>query len=444
MTDKNTVLQLHIGETGNKDSPAEELHYAVYQYNAATEDGIFYVRAFIVMKNGYDVIVRFTRLHDYAGVYSGRTVIPLSSNPTAKLYYICRMLNFILVYNAGKYRIRHIFHITRDMMAEFFEDYALEKKADGGYKGRNTIEKCISAVTRFMANLARKYGGHMKVTASELYRAENDYNQKGRLCTMDRPDFQVKGIFEEKRPFKDLPTKAFEQLIPLAFRYAPEIAFAMCLQAFAGLRAGEAMNVRQESSTLGGSLTFTSVSGIVTKVEIDLKRVRVMRSDNKAVGRIKKPRVQCVYPAFLDAFCTAYGFHKAHLDGRRFEKEYVPMFPNRDGMAFTADDYRKRFETLVKSRLLPLLLKSSDPELRIYGQLLCENNLSPHSLRHWFTVQLVLRGEDIAGIQFWRGDKSPQSAFEYLQNKGDLVNELKEADECLTQLLMKAGEQCHG
>ena len=41
----------------------------------------------------------------------------------------------------------------------FFEDYALEKKPDGSHKGWDTIEKCIATVTRFMANLARKFGG---------------------------------------------------------------------------------------------------------------------------------------------------------------------------------------------------------------------------------------------------------------------------------------------
>ena len=29
-------------------------------------------------------------------------------------------------------------------------------------------------------------------------------------------------------------------------------------------------------------------------------------------------------------------------------------------------------------------------------------------------------GEDIAGLQSYRGDSSPQSAFTYLQSKGDL------------------------
>ena len=71
-----------------------------------------------------------------------------------------------------------------------------------------------------------------------------------------------------KDTFRDLPTRAFEMLIPLAFRYAPDIAFAMCLQAFAGLRAGEALNVRRADSPLGPGIVFTEMGGAVRSVEI--------------------------------------------------------------------------------------------------------------------------------------------------------------------------------
>ena len=251
-------------------------------------------------------------------------------------------------------------------------------------------------------------------------------------------------IPEEREKFRDLPTKAFELLVPMAFRYAPDIAFAMCLQAFAGLRAGEALNVRREDSPLGAGIVFTRTAGNVRDVRIDLRRVLVLRSDGMAVGRIKKPRIQHVYPAFLGAFCTAYDLHMKYINGRQYEEAYAPVMINRNGKALAYDSYRKKFGELVDRHFRPVLLGSSDPELRIYGQLLCEHHLTLHSLRHWFTVQLVLRGENIAGIQYWRGDTSPQSAFEYLQNKGDLVRELRTADERLTKILMAAGKEIYG
>ena len=116
------------------------------------------------------------------------------------------------------------------------------------------------------------------------------------------------------------------------------------------------------------------------------------------------------------------------------------MFINSRGMAMTYDDYYQRFRKLIDERLRPMLLGHPDPECRIYGQLLCENRLGPHALRHWFSVQLALRGEDVAQLQFWRGDKNPESAFTYLQDKGELVRELAKANELLASFLMEEGE----
>jgi hypothetical protein len=71
------------------------------------------------------------------------------------------------------------------------------------------------------------------------------------------PAFQVRGIPKTAEAFRELPTNAFKILIDLAFRYAPDIVFALCLQAFAGLRAGEVCNVRQEGNPIGNGLLFT-------------------------------------------------------------------------------------------------------------------------------------------------------------------------------------------
>ena len=76
--------------------------------------------------------------------------------------------------------------------------------------------------------------------------------------------------------------------------------------------------------------------------------------------------------------------------------------------------------------------------------MLCENKLAPHSLRHWFSTQLALRGESIDQLQFWRGDRNPESALVYLQNKGDLVRELAKTNELLAAFLMEEGAISHG
>jgi hypothetical protein len=178
-------------------------------------------------------------------------------------------------------------------------------------------------------------------------------------------------------------------------------------------------------------------------VEIDLSTEYVLRSDGVKCGGIKRERRQRVYPAFLPAFTKAYEFHKRLLRAD-FEQEYCPMFVGSWGMAMTYFDYRSKFQHLITEYVRPLLLRHEDPECRLYGQLLYEHKLGPHALRHWYSVQLALMGEDIAGLQYWRGDGSPESAFVYLQNKGDLIKELAVANDMLADLMKSVGDGLYG
>ena len=417
--------------------PEQVQRYGVYTFRTATRDGTVYARSFLVIRNGYGVIVRFTRLQDYAGFKNYK---PITSNAEKKLYYVCGMLNYVLVDHGRRFGIRHVFGITAEMLQEYFDFYASAAKADGVYRSRDSILKCIGAVTAFMANLVWKFGGHMKLSRQDIYRDEIAYDRNGRRYHRAVPLFQAVGMPVRRRIFRDIPYKVFEILIPMAFRYSRDIAFGLCLQAFAGLRAGEVLSVRQECSPLGKGITFTEIGGRVVKAVIDVEQEVLIRDDDVEVSMIKKERLQGVYPAFLKAFCKAYEIHKEYLSGCTFDRDYCPMFINRNGEAMTYESYRIRFHDLVNNHLRPYLIQSADPELRLYGQLLYENQLGTHALRHWFTVQLVLRGEDIGAIQYWRGDSSPDSAFEYLQNKGDLTRELEAAGDRLVELLISEWE----
>lgn len=423
--------------------PEKEQRYSVYSYEGKLEDGMAFTRSFIVIKNGYGMIEKFTHLQDYAGVYRKGSYTPITSNHKANLHYICRMLNFIIVEHGKSYQVRHVFGITKDMMYAFFADYAISPKKDGSHRGEACINDCVSACTKFMANLSRKYGGYMKVSKSELYEEKYIRTQYGQRKVIYVPDFCVAGVPEVHTIFRDIPTKVFRLLITLAYRYTPDIAFAMCAEAFAGLRPSEACNIRQEGSPIGPGLIITEEGTVVTRVEIDLRKEYILRSDRVKVGDIKKERVQCVYPRFLQAFMDAYELHKEWLAGRTCEEEYMPMSVNSRGKALTYGNYLDRFHTLIEEHFRPELLASSDPDLALYGQLLETNSLGPHALRHWYTVQLVLCGESVAGIQYWRGDTSPQSALTYLQNKGDLNKELKMANDAFAEMFMKIGEEIH-
>jgi len=410
--------------------------YAVYERNIVEREGRIYSRAFIVVKNEYGVIVRFTRLHEFVTNYDGRVFRPITTNVVNKMRYVCMMLNYILLDHYEIYRIDHVFGITRESLECFFMDYALSEKKTGGYRGEESIEKCVSTVSAFFRKMISKYGGYMELREEDLYKEKEVYTHKGKIEKHMVPSFEIYGIPTVKRIFRDIPTQVFQLLLNLAIRYTPDIALAIALQAFAGLRPGEVCNVRQENSPAGRGIAFTYIDGKPIKVEIDLTREIAMRSDGVVCGRIKKERKQCVYTPFIEAFCTVYRKHLLYLEAHSFETEYCPLFINSKGLAMTYENYADRFHKLVYEHLRPMLIDHPDPECRIYGQMLYENNLGPHSLRHWFSVQLALRGEDVAQLQFWRGDKDPQSAFLYLQNKGDLMRELSKSNEMLAAILM--------
>ena len=78
----------------------------------------------------------------------------------------------------------------------------------------------------------------------------------------------------------------------------------------------------------------------------------------------------------------------------------------------------------------------------LYGRTLMEQSLSTHVFRHWFTVQLVLSGIKEPGmIQFYRGDKSPESAITYLNNKGELEKQYRKVTDEVFDYLKWASKQ---
>lgn len=420
-----------------KDRLRSRYRYAVYERNLIRDGTAAYSRHFIVLKNQYDIIVHFTGFHKYVTTYEESIYRPLASSIRERLLYVCEMLNHIFIERFKRTKISHVFQIDKKMLDSFFQDYALEKLPNGSYRSRQSIEKCVSSVTMFFRKLCREYSGYMAVSIDELYCEKLVYGTRGKARRKLVPDFQVRGIPENKQIFRDMPTKVFALLLNQAFRYAPEIALTICVQAFAGLRPGEAMNVRQESSPLGAGVIITWVDGEIKSVDFDLTREYALRADGVICGKIKKERRQKIYPAFLSAFSVAYERHKKHLVSKKFDRSYCPMFVNGYGSAMTYADYRLRFKSLVQNHLRPMLLKHEDAECRLYGQLLYENSISPHSLRHWFSVALVLMGEDVAQLQYWRGDSNPESAIRYLQNKGELVRELSAANENFADLIMR-------
>lgn len=256
------------------------------------------------------------------------------------------------------------------------------------------------------------------------------------------PNFKVVYNGDKKEIFRDMPNSVFNLILSYAATYYKEIFFMLVVSAFAGARPSEVCNVRQESSPLGKGLYIYKTGNKIHKIKIDLNEEKQLRSDHVAVGGIKKERWQKVYPKFHKNFMQAYNIHKEYLAENKFEAKFGPMFVDSRGMAMTYDNYYRIFVKMI-DEMKPMLVNHHDDEISTYGHLLLQNNISPHIFRHWFSVKLVLYGEQEAGLQYWRGDKSPQSAKNYLKNKGELAKQLAHTNEEMFEFMLNAATEIH-
>ena len=134
--------------------------------------------------------------------------------------------------------------------------------------------------------------------------------------------------------------------------------------------------------------------------------------------------MQAVPYIFLEVFVDTYNDYMAYLEGQKYEKDYGPLNLNKQGKALTYDVYYQRFRKIIREEMIPIFLNSDDEEVVFFGHLLQEHNISPHIFRHWYTTQLVLSGvNEISELMSARGDKSPDSAWVYLQNKGEIAKQ---------------------
>ena len=390
----------------------KELHFAVYEHQLVLENKQVISRKFIVLRDGASL--RFTNFHEY--VLPKRSVKSITSNGISRFDFVVPLLNF-LFFEKG---IHTLDEMTVDMVSEYLNLYGLKKLP--------------WVILDFLERFIDDRKGKCLLKKSDLYRDTVVRDKYGKTIKVKRPVFDVLYSGDGKRIFRDIPNAAFDLIFNTIFTYHKDLLMLVALQAFAGLRPSEACNVRRQDSALGPGMIFHYLNhgedgdDIVT-VELDLRKELILRSDNKKVGGIKKERKE----------------YMKHIEGRKYEAEYGPLNINRDGKCMTYAAYYTSFKTIVAKEIVPELLNSNDPELVIYGHLVLENGISPHIFRHWYTVQLVLAGvETVNELMSWRGDKSPESALTYLNDKGELMRKYKRVQGETFNYLSWLAEKRHG
>ncbi len=395
--------------------------FAVYNHQLIIHDNRLITRKFIVIKR-LNIITNFTTFHNHirsSSIFSKS----ISDDGNNRFTFIVIFLNYVFIENYQLYEISLLSDLTLKIIQDFFNWYGINSMDNLHKHSKSTVDRCAISIFDFLVSYINTNQGKCILKTSDLVREITYQTKRGYTKKRLIPNIEIYHSGKPRTIFRDMPNSVFNYFISYAMTHHKDIFFLIIICAFAGLRPSEACNVRQEISPLGPGLIIRKINGKAERITIDLLEEKNLRSDLISVGKIKKERKQGVYPKFLKAFEYAYQVHKEYISTSKFESAYCPMSINKQGKAMTYELFRQKFQKMTKE-LIPLMLNSIDSEVVEYAYELQEHNISPHIFRHWFSVKLVLYGEDIAGLQFWRGDKSPESALTYLQNKGELEKQL--------------------
>lgn len=400
--------------------------FAIYEHKVQRSNELSTIRM-IVLKNKENRVVCYTGLEALSYPYTGQKP-RISVRPKAELIYICEALNYLF----GKGRVRRIADITAEMVFDFFVYYCTSPRegSDVIMRSQQSMDNCVRHVTSFFCNLADVYQTRIKVDDLMNYQFVKQNRNSRREVKKYIPRYDPKRPHSmEIKQLRDMPLAAATRLVELALIHDPMIAFGIVLELSAGLRPSCVCNMRQNDSPVSSApcIKMSYIGSSVSAIDIDLRYEYVLRSDGVSVGRIKKERTVHVCKRYIPEIVQAYRHHMQLLSKYQCEREYKPMFLTRDGKAMTYATYSRRVKRLVYRYLKPELYDSEDPVLSAFAHLLDSRPWSPHSLRHCFTVRLVLDGYNVAQIQQYRGDSSPESALLYMNEKGDLERQVTTA-----------------
>lgn len=407
----------------NSNQIIKNYHFAVYKHRLVIQSDCLITRQFIVLKDSNNIIIAFTNYHRYIHSSNKKGSKSIADNGNNRFQFVNQFLNYVFIDNYDQYKINSIGDITSEMVQSFFIDYGLGTEENQVKRTKQTVDRCSISVIDFLVKYVSTNKDTCKFKIGDFTEEISYTTKHGIVKSKYIPNFPIYYSNKPKTIFRDMPDSVFNIFMSYAAEHYKSIFFLMTLSAFAGLRPSEACNVRQEISPLGSGLIIKKVNSCIKRIDIDIKEEKNLRSDLKVVGLIKKERMHAVYPRFMSAFIYAYNLHKDYLSTCKYEEAYCPMSVNSHGNAMTYPNYLSIFKKMT-SELIPVLLRANDPEVVEYGHELLEHNIAPHIFRHWFSVKLTLYGEDVAGLQYWRGDKSPESALTYLQNKGELNKQL--------------------
>ena len=367
---------------------------------------------------------------------------------------ISEFCQFLFIDHYAGSHLRDIRDLTPEMVEVWIYAYAQRPTKKGTYPKADNVRMHRDIICKFLYELCgvlkMRYLRRNDVLVKNYVKETYGNGYRSRVAVKN--EFRIPApVINERTGLislnRDMPNAIIPVFIQIAEVYDPELVLAIVLSAYMGLREGEICCLFGEDSDYGAGVICTHEDGKTIGFQLDLTHERLLRSDLKYTGEIKRERIQHAHAHYLERIDYYYEKHLKMIEGKKREK-YKPLFvnkhKNRSGvyMAMTVDSYNKRIMKIY-NRVLEYCRTSKNVELQKYYDIMISGNYTwgPHAFRHWFTVQLLLRECDAEQIRTLRGDKRIESAEEYLKNKGVLLQYYLRSTDAVGSFLMERSEE---
>lgn len=202
------------------------------------------------------------------------------------------------------------------------------------------------------------------------------------------------------------------EFLLLATKEVPDIAFAICLQIFGGLRAAECMNLSINAIKPQNNSKYGE-KGMVVEIrdrQIDLFNPKQPLNNEQ----VKKTRDQAILidplvPFLFKKHSEWLSIKKKSIKHKDFKNE-IALFLNNDGQAMRTHTYRSRFNKLKNVYLG--ILRNTRGRYQDFQEFR-NTNWSTHICRGTFTNLCLDSGFNSTQTAIMRGDNSPDAMIEY-------------------------------
>lgn len=257
-------------------------------------------------------------------------------------------------------------------------------------------------------------------------------NKRRNIVLVQNSGLNVKGPITTHKKNRILVYGYLELLLFEAKKYDPEIVLGIALQAYAGLREGETVNL-----TCGRFSIVRKQFAMISAIELDLTDTAPFFKNwpkKEKPGSIKNKRPQKVYDDFIRVVKDLYDTHIQMMESKGYDtSKDAPLFINYWGNPMTVQTYCGRLKSLFYNYFLPSLKLTCEKQntwadnaafIEIYEK----EYPGAHMGRHWFTMYLITKAKlPIGEIVRWRGDSTDEAMKDYIHENSDLIEIYRES-----------------